>query len=286
MRLQKLLAAAGVASRRRAETLLREGRVRVNGRVARLGESADPRRDHIEVDGRTLARPRLRYWLVHKPPGLVTTRRDPQGRATVMELLPASERGRVAPVGRLDRDTEGLLLLTNDGDTAHALLHPSYGSEREYRVTVSGRLTPETAARLAGGVMLRGRRTAPCRVGPRRYREDTDRTRFHLFLLEGRKRQIRRSLALLGHPVVRLVRVRFGPLVLGDLPPGAARELTPAERASLRGHARRLAASARPPATRRQDAQAPAPPALPRRGISSGFSTSARIPLIWGGFSA
>jgi 23S rRNA pseudouridine2605 synthase len=254
-----------VASRRRAETLLREGRVRVNGRVARLGQSADPHRDRIEVDGRTLGPPRHRYWMVHKSRGLVTTRRDPQGRPTVMDLLPESVRGEVAPVGRLDRDTEGLLLLTNDGDTAHALLHPSHGSEREYRVTVRGRLTPETAARLAHGVMLGGRRTAPCRVGPRRYRTDADRTRFQLVLVEGRKRQIRRSLALLGHPVTGLVRVRFGPLALGDLPPGAARELTQAERASLRRHARRLAASARPPAARRKGLQAPVGSAVPAR---------------------
>jgi 23S rRNA pseudouridine2605 synthase len=231
-RLQKLLAAAGVASRRAAEELLRAGRVRVNGRVAELGDSADPERDEIRVDGAPVAREPLVYWLLHKPPGVITTVRDPQRRPTVVGLVP-DRRHRLFPVGRLDRDTEGLLLLTNDGRAAQALLHPSYESEREYEVRVRGRIAPASLRRLAEGVRLEDGVTAPARVGPRHFDPASDTSRFALTLVEGRKRQIRRALAALGHPVQRLVRVRMGPLRLGSLAPGAARELTAAERRAL-----------------------------------------------------
>ena len=214
----------------------------MNGRVARLGESAHPRQDVIEVDGERLASERLRYWIVHKPRGVLTTRHDPQGRATVMDLLPESLRTRVSPVGRLDRDTEGLVLLTNDGDLAHALLHPSHGSEREYRVTVEGRFQGEAVDRLAAGVRLDGRRTGTAEVGAVRFDARSGRTRFRLTLREGRKRQIRRSLRALGHPVLRLVRIRFGCLGLGGLRASAARPLTSAERAALRRYVASLPA--------------------------------------------
>jgi len=148
-RLQRLLAAAGVASRRRAEELVRAGRVRVNGRVAKLGESADPETDRIELDGEALVLQERRFWLLHKPLGVLTTTSDPEGRPTVLDLLPpAAREARLFPVGRLDRDTEGLVLLTNDGEVSQALLHPSRGSEREYRVTVRGRLSEDTQRQL------------------------------------------------------------------------------------------------------------------------------------------
>lgn len=241
VRLQILLAAAGLASRRGAEALLREGRVTVNGRPARLGERADPERDRVAVDGRPLRREARGYWVLHKPRGVVTTRHDPEGRPTVLDLLPeAARRLRLFPVGRLDRDSEGLLLLTNDGEVAHALLHPRLGSEREYKVVVRGRLDEATVRQLAAGVHLPEGRTAPARPGPRRYDPASDVTRFVLVLQEGRKRQIRRSLEALGHPVLRLVRTRVGPLELGELRVGEARPLGAAERRRLLAHAGRL----------------------------------------------
>ena len=242
-RVQKLLAAAGVASRRAAEALVRAGRVRVNGRVAGLGDSADPERDEIEVDGVAIARAPLVYWVLHKPKGVITTVRDPQGRPTAVGLVP-DRRHRLFPVGRLDRDTEGLLLLTNDGRVAQALLHPSYASEREYEVRVRGRIAAESLRRLAEGVELEDGLTAPARVGPSRYDVASDASRFALTIVEGRKRQIRRALAALGHPVRRLVRVRMGPLRLGRLAPGASRELSAAERRVLLAAVRAAEATA------------------------------------------
>jgi 23S rRNA pseudouridine2605 synthase len=239
MRLQKILAASGVASRRRAEDLLRRGRVAVNGRVAAVGDSADPDRDVITVDGVPVEREPLAYWIANKPRGVLTTVHDPHGRPTVLDLVPP-RRARLFPVGRLDRETEGLVLLTNDGRIAQTLLHPSYEVEREYRVTVSGRISATSLTRLAEGVMLEDGVTAPARVGRPTWRAASGTTRFTLTLIEGRKRQIRRSLEALGHPVVALRRVRMGPLRLGRLPSGAARRLTARERRSLESlHAER-----------------------------------------------
>jgi 23S rRNA pseudouridine2605 synthase len=212
--------------------------VRVDGVPATLGVSVDPERQRVEVDGRPIRMARPDYWLVNKPRGVLSTVRDPERRPTVVQLLPAGL-GRLFPVGRLDRDTEGLVLLTNDGEIAQALLHPSYGNEREYRVVVRGAMVAQALKQLERGVELEEGVTAPARVDHIERRADS--TRFHLTLREGRKRQIRRSLAALGHPVLRLVRVRMGPLRLVDLPSGAARRLTPAERRQLRHHIRRLA---------------------------------------------
>ena len=172
------------------------------------------------------------YWIVHKPRGVLTTARDTHGRDTVLGLVPDCS-ARLFPVGRLDRDTEGLVLLTNDGALAHALLHPSHGVEREYAVSVRGHVRDATFQRLARGVELEEGRTAP--AGVDRVQRDAKArvTRFHLTLIEGRKRQIRRAMRLFGHPVIRLVRVRFGPLRLGRLAPGAARQLSTRELASL-----------------------------------------------------
>ncbi len=238
-RIQKILAAAGVASRRAAEDLIRAGRVTVNGRVAQLGERADAERDEIALDGERVRRESLEYWIVHKPRGVLTTVSDPHGRSTVIDLVEGS-RVRLFPVGRLDLLSEGLVLLTNDGALTHALLHPSFGEEREYRVTVRGSLDRSTLRRIAEGVELEEGRTAPARTGAVRFDPETRTTRLALVLVEGRKRQIRRMLRALGHPVLRLVRVRIGPLELGELAPGEARRLSGRERRALLQAARGL----------------------------------------------
>jgi pseudouridine synthase len=222
-----------VASRRAAEDLIRAGRVTVNGSVATLGESADAERDEIAVDGEPIQREALEYWMVHKPLGVLTTVSDPQGRSTVLDLVSESS-ARLFPVGRLDLLSEGLVLLTNDGPLTHALLHPSFGEEREYRVTVRGSVARATLRRISEGVELEDGMTAPARVGAARFDRQTRTTAFALTLVEGRKRQIRRMMRALGHPVVRLVRVRMGPLELGPLAAGDARPLRAREVRSLR----------------------------------------------------
>lgn len=230
-RLQKLIAAAGVASRRAAEELIEQGRVRVNGRVvSELGARADPERDRIQVDGRALPRSvRLRYCIVHKPRGFVTTTSDPHARRAVVDLVPSSQG--LFPVGRLDLASEGLVLLTNDGELAQRLMHPSFRMPRVYRVSVDGRITGEEMARLAEGVVLDGRITAPCQV---EMREQGDaRSVIQMTMVEGRRHQIRRMLDQIGHPVRRLQRVAYGPLRLRGLKPGEWRAPVPEEQAAL-----------------------------------------------------
>ncbi|NRA03045.1 MAG: rRNA pseudouridine synthase [Myxococcales bacterium] len=231
-RLQKLLADAGIASRRAAEKLILEGRVELNGRVVKeLGTRADPRRDRILVDGKRVGRPRARRsYLVYKPRGVITTAHDPQDRRTAVELVPSAER--LFPVGRLDRNSEGLLLLTNDGPLAHALLHPSFQVPRVYRVSVKGRVTAETLRRLSSGVELERGESARAEVRPLDLEES--RSVLELTLREGRRHQIRLMLGAVGHPVRRLVRVGFGPLRLRGLRPGEWRALQPAEHAALK----------------------------------------------------
>lgn len=232
-RLQKLLAAAGVASRRAAEELIRAGRVTVNGRVARLGDRADPRRDEVRMDGRRLPVPEPPvYYLLNKPRGYLCTVRDPLGRKTVLDLVP-TDRARLFPVGRLDRDTEGLLLLTNDGDLAHALTHPRHRVVKVYLARVEGTPRPEALDRLRRGVHLAEGRTAPAQV--RLVKPSVVR----LALRQGRKRQVRRMLEAVGHRVLHLRRIQLGPLRLGKLPVGAFRRLTEAEVEDLREAARR-----------------------------------------------
>jgi 23S rRNA pseudouridine2605 synthase len=231
-RLQKILAAAGVASRRASEDLIRAGRVWVNGELASLGQSADAQRDAIAVDGKPIQLEQLEYWILHKPKGVLTTVSDPEGRSTVLDLIPTHS-VRLFPVGRLDYLTEGLVLLTNDGPLAHSLLHPSFGAEREYQVTVRGRVDASTLGHLEEGVELEDGMTAPTSVGTSRFDSRTRSTRFSLTMIEGKKRQIRRVMEALGHPVVRLIRVRMGPIKLGDLAVGEARRLRARERRSL-----------------------------------------------------
>ena len=277
-RLQKLLAAAGFGSRRDVERFITEERVTVNGRVATLGDSADPAVDDIRFDGERIAKERPAYWLVNKPRGVVTTLRDDGGRRTVVHLIPPNA-GRLFPVGRLDKETSGLLLMTNDGEVAHALLHPSHGNEREYRVNVKGLIDTKAITRLERGVALEEGRTASVRVEDVRHDAESGTSSLSLTLVEGKKRQIRRSLLVLGFPVRRLVRVRMGPLRLGRLPVGEARMLRSEERKALLEHVRRLLAGEAPlPAAtksvatgKREIAAPPRPNATRRaRGTSSG----------------
>lgn len=230
MRLARYLALAGVASRRRCEELIRAGRVRVQGR-----QETDPSRrvqvgqETVELDGQPLAlQPRV-YVLLHKPPGLLSAARDDRGRTTVTQYV--QSRGgpdvRLYPVGRLDRMSEGLMLLTNDGELAHALTHPSREVPKTYRVWVDGAVSPATVGRLRSGVMLDD---GPARAVAARIVRTTGRgTVLELTLHEGRKREVRRMCLAVGHPVRRLVRVRLGPLTLRGLPTGAWRYLTPQE---------------------------------------------------------
>jgi 23S rRNA pseudouridine2605 synthase len=211
--------------------------VTVDGVVAEIGDSVDPATSRIVVDGKSLRLERPVYWIAHKPRGVLTTTSDPEGRRTVLQLLPAGG-PRVFPVGRLDLETEGLVLLTNDGEVTHALLHPSLESEREYRVTVRGRVSDETLSRITQGIELEDGMTAPAHYAKVGFERGADETSFTLVMHEGRKRQIRRMMALLGHPVVRLVRMRMGPLLLGRLGSGKVRVLRAAEIAELKAHAR------------------------------------------------
>jgi 23S rRNA pseudouridine2605 synthase len=217
-RLQKLLAAAGFGSRRVCEDLIAEGRVTVDGQVAVLGRRVDPVSAHVEVDGVAVSvRPGLVYYLLNKPPGVVSTADDPHGRPTVVGLVPGEPR--VYPVGRLDLDTEGLLLLTNDGDLTHRLTHPSFGVEKEYLAHVRGHPGRNALRHLRDGVDLDDGPTAPARVSL--LAPDLVRLVIH----EGRNRQVRRMCEAVGHPVTRLVRTRIGPVTDHTLPPGAWRHL-------------------------------------------------------------
>jgi len=245
VRLQRLLASAGFGSRREVEDLLRDGRVSVDGEVASLGDRARPGIDDIRLDGERVLSDRPAYWIVNKPRGVVTTVRDEAGRRTVLDLLPRKV-GRVFPVGRLDVETTGLLLLTNDGETAYAMLHPSLGNEREYRVSVKGQIDAKAIARIEKGVHLEEGKTAPGRVDDVRIDPKTGTSTFTLTLVEGRNRQIRRSLLILGFPVRRLVRERMGPPRLDGLAVGEARTLTPEERTVLLAHVAGLKQGERP----------------------------------------
>jgi 23S rRNA pseudouridine2605 synthase len=235
IRLQKILSQAGVASRRAAERLIADGRVTVNGRtIHEMGIKADPAADDIRVDGRRIrAAERLRYILLNKPKGYVTTRSDPQRRRTVMDLL-SGVREYVYPVGRLDYDSEGLLLLTNDGDLAARLTHPRHGVERTYEARVAGTPGAEALTRLRTGIPLDGHRTQAATVvlvPPRRRDDDAV---LLMTIREGRNRQVRRMCEAVGHPVQTLRRTKVGPISDRKLKPGEWRELKADEVAALK----------------------------------------------------
>jgi 23S rRNA pseudouridine2605 synthase len=231
IRLQKYLSRAGVASRREAERMMLAGRVTLNGEVAEeLGVRVVPGRDRVRLDGDLVSLTKTRWVAYHKPPGVLTTRSDPHGGATIYDDLP-EEFGGLRYVGRLDRDAEGLLLLTNSGDVAHALQHPSAEIEREYRIEVVGRLSRDTTGRLLAGVELEDGMARPVRIEHVEVGDVS--SRLTLVLTEGRKREVRRLMAAVGHPVLRLRRMRFGPVKLARLARGKWRDLHGKEVAAL-----------------------------------------------------
>jgi 23S rRNA pseudouridine2605 synthase len=240
-----VLARAGVGSRRTCEDLIAAGRVEVNGETAQLGRRVDVDHDRVTVDGVSIGvRPGLVYYMVNKPAGVVSTASDPHARVTLTSLVPADPR--VYPVGRLDADSEGIILLTNDGDLTYRLTHPSFGVEKEYLITVDGTPKPGAIRQLRDGVQLEDGLTAPARVstlGPGSLR---------ITIHEGRNRQVRRMTEAVGHPVRRLVRTRIGPLRLGSLRPGDWRPLTVEEVRALE-----RATGAAPPAKARRKRRGP-----------------------------
>lgn len=220
-RVQKLMARANIASRRKSEEIIAEGRVQVNGETITLGDKADPQRDTVTVDGQRLKLKNIedRYYVFHKPTNVLSTNRKPDGdnRSTVRELIPVD--GHLFTIGRLDAESEGLMVLTNDGDLAHKLSHPRYEHTKTYKVTVYGKPDAETLVKWENGVWLDGSRTAPCYV--KILDENADTTILRIIMIEGRKRQIRRVASMMGHPVKKLVRTHIGQLGLGTLKRGA-----------------------------------------------------------------
>lgn len=285
-RVQKILARAGITSRRKAEELIREGLVTINGRVAALGEKADPEQDAIKVGGKRI-QPihQHRYLLLNKPKGYMSTVNDPEGRKTVMDLVPPAMRKALVPVGRLDYHTEGLLLLTDDGEFAQRIAHPRYGSTKTYEVKVKGMPTEVQLDRLREGILLEGRRTAPAKItsrgprkptGPRRRGEpETDNSWWIVEISQGRTRQIREMFFRIGHPVQKLRRVAIGPLRDARLPVGALREMTGQEVEKLLRSARRPEAKpARKKAVPRKEER----PAAPKRPAAKKPAARARKP--------
>jgi pseudouridine synthase len=231
-RLQKLMARAGLGSRRANEKIIRQGRVQVNGRVATLGDKADPKVDRVTVDGQPLDFEERLYIMLHKPRGVLSSTEDEleEGRTTVTDLVPIDTH--IYPVGRLDKPSEGLILLTNDGKLAHRLTHPRFEHEKVYEVVVEGKPKFAVLELWRQGVLLDEKMTAPAKIDVLDLHEESSKLR--ITLREGRKRQIRRVAAMLGYPVQRLLRTHIGPLALGDLAPGEWRHLTEEEVRSLK----------------------------------------------------
>jgi pseudouridine synthase len=231
-RLQKIMAHAGIASRRKAEELIAAGLVTVNGKVVTLGDKADPATDDIRVEGKRLhASEKMRYLIMNKGRGVVSTTDDPEGRKTVIDVLGKGVSERVYPVGRLDIDSDGLVLLTNDGDLTHRVTHPRFGCEKTYKVLVEGHPDERKLNAWRRGITLEDGRTAPCKI--KVLSTERGKTWLRIVMGEGKKRQIRRVAEQLGHPVQRLTRTHIGSVALGDLKSGQTRELTPVEIKSL-----------------------------------------------------
>jgi 23S rRNA pseudouridine2605 synthase len=283
-RLQRILARAGIASRRKAEELIREGRVTVNGQVAEIGGKADPEHDAIKLDGKRV-QPHtegFHYLLLNKPKAVMSTVADPQERHTVMDYVPATLRKALVPVGRLDFNTEGLIILTDDGDFAQHVAHPRYGGVKVYEVKVKGRPAEAQIDKLRAGIPLDGRRTAPCRITPRYGDGSVEKRRararaaeekegenswWTVELAEGRTRQIREMFFRIGHGVLRLRRIAIGPLRDPNLPLGSVRELTEAEVEKLRRATSRTKSKPRAAAASKAPAvKAPAKRAFPPPG--------------------
>jgi pseudouridine synthase len=231
VRLQKYLAECGVASRRASETLIAEGRVSINGVTATLGQSVDPATDRVAVDGRELGTDEKVYIVLNKPRNVVTTARDTHGRRTVLDCVHSND-ARVFPVGRLDFDVEGVLLLTNDGELAFRLIHPKFEIEKEYLAWVRGKMEPAAAARLEAGVELEDGPTAPAKVSVLETRSGNSLVR--LIIHEGRKREVKRMCAAVGHPVQTLRRITFAGIEVNGMRPGEWRNLTEREVAGLK----------------------------------------------------
>lgn len=234
-RLQKILSDFGIASRRKAEELIKEGRVTVNGEIAHLGQKADPEKDYIKVDGKLLIKPEPKvYYAFYKPRKVITSLIDPQGRPTIKNFLKGIK-FRVYPVGRLDYDSEGLLILTNDGELAYRVMHPSSEIEKTYLVKVDGIIEPETIEKLRKGIKIEGKLAVPVSVNF--VRKLKANSWIKITLHEGRKRQIRKMLERLKHPVIRLIRISIDGIKLGELKPGQYRALTKEEVEELKKRA-------------------------------------------------
>ncbi|MCP3964473.1 MAG: rRNA pseudouridine synthase [bacterium] len=285
-RLQKVLARAGVASRRRVEEMIREGRITVNGRLAELGQRVDLSVDAVKVDGKRVAghSGEHRYLLLNKPTGCVSTADDPEGRPTVIDLVPARLRKGLVPVGRLDFDTEGLLILTSDGDLAQHVAHPRYGCLKTYEVKVKGRPADAEIDGLREGVMLYGKRTAPVEIESRTAvtgrRASVSNSWWTVTLGEGRTRQIREMFFRIGHPVSRLRRVAIGSVADPRLPRGAWRELTEEEVTALRRRTAKPVARGERPSGKRPAGKRPAARSAGKR--TSGRKPSGRKPSTGG----
>jgi len=268
-RLQKILARAGVASRRKVEELIREARVTINGRVAEIGDKADLVRDAVKLDGKRI-QPKPgghHYLLLNKPRGVMSTLKDPEGRPTVLDLVPLGLQKALVPVGPLDFLTEGLLLLTDDGDFAQHVAHPRYGCVKTYEAKVRGVPEADAIARLEAGIVLDGKRTSPCRITarplPRRSAESATSSWWYVELGEGRTRQIRDMFERIGHPVQKLRRIAIGAVEDTHLPVGALRELTEKEVEQLRR-------------STRSDHPAPLAAKRPGKGLAKRLAPSGR----------
>ena len=223
-RLQKVMAHAGVASRRKSEEIIAAGRVKVNGEVVtEMGTKVDPQKDTIEVDGEEIEKEQKVYLKLYKPTGYVTTVKDPQGRKTVLDLIDGVDK-RIYPAGRLDLDSSGLLLLTNDGDLTHKITHPSHELDKEYEVVINGQLKRQEIKQFKKGIDLQEGRTAPAKIN--KVNEDNKNTTYKVIIHEGMNRQIRRMFDVLGYKVVSLIRVRIGNITLGSLNPGEHKALS------------------------------------------------------------